>query len=107
MSEFDLMLSYIVAERDKELFWTEDYFMNHELVPLLALATAVLVMGCLFVMIVNAYLDRDAPVPRRLWLLPVAMAVIAFVASLGADWLDVCLTYSDLRSQMAEGGLLR
>lgn len=105
MSDPELLIELFTAADAKRSFWTWDYFADCELVHLVALALAVLVMGALFVMIMNAYTEGDAPVPRRMWLLPVVMAVVAFLAGLGADWLTVCDHYDEIMALAVERGV--
>lgn len=107
MDDFELVSAYLGAMRDRNSFWTWDFFFDYEAIHLLALVLAVLVMGSLLLVIMNSFMQRsDVPVPRRWWLLPAVMAVVAFAVGLGADWLDVCMTFSDYESQMLERGLI-
>lgn len=108
MNDDELILAFIGAGWEEKAFWTQDYFVDHELVHLLALAVAVLIVGYLFVLIMNAWVQRsDAPVPRLHLVLPALMAAAAFLIGLGADWLDVCSTYDELEAEMVERGLRR
>lgn len=106
MSDPELLMELFAAASAKRDFWTWDYFAECEAVHLISLAVAVLVMGALFVLIMNAYIQRsDAPVPRRMWLLPIGLAVAAFLLAWGADWLAVCGDYDRVMALAVEKGV--
>lgn len=108
MNDYELTMAYLSAGWERNAFWTLDYFVDHELVHLLALAVAVLIVGYLFVLIMSAWVQRsDAPIPRLHLVLPVLMAAAALLIGLGADWIDVCDTYDDLEAEMVGRGLRR